>query len=220
MAQSSIVRLARTTAVAVFASFAVAGGAAVAQEGGGEAACGSLQNHYGPFDYRTSTPQLRSTVEPFHLTPKVMLLREGQTGTLGHDIGYTLRAFPNHPKALLALSRLALREKRSMLAGAIYTIECFFDRAIRFAPDDPMVRMLWGMHLARSGSPKQAKEALDKASELGSPNDADLQYNLGLGYLEISEWELARKSAKLAYENGFPLPGLRDRLRRAGQWQD
>lgn len=212
-------RRASSAAVLVVALFGVAP-PAVADFAGGEAACGAVTNHYGPFDYRTSTAALRATVEPFHLTPKVEMLKEGQTGTLGHDIGYTLRAFPNHPRALLALSRLALREKRSMLPGAIYTVECFFDRAIRFAPDDPTVHMLWGMHLARSGARAEAKKALDRSSELGSRDDANLQYNLGLAYAEIEDYESARAAARRAYGGGFSLPGLRDRLKRAGQWRE
>ena len=195
-------------------------GSAEAKFAGGQAVCGAVTNHYGPFDYRTSTPELRATVEPFHLTTKVLMLREGQTGTLGHDIGYTLRAFPNHPTALTLMSRLAIREGRSLLPGAIYSVECFFDRAERFAPDDPTVYLLWGLHLARSGNHADAPAALDRAAELGSENDAPFQYNLGLGYLEVKRYEQARAAAQRAYSQGFPLPGLRDRLKKAGQWKE
>ena len=60
-----------------------------------------LHNAFGPFDYRTATKDKLKLVESYHFTPKVESLIGGQSGTLGADIDYTLRAFPNHPRALL-----------------------------------------------------------------------------------------------------------------------
>jgi predicted Zn-dependent protease len=183
------------------------------------AMCGDLRNHYGPFDYRTQSMEQRDLVERHHFTTQVEQLRAGEsTAVIGSDINYTLNVFPNHPRALQAMSRLALREKRAQPAGADYTIDCYFERAIRFQPSDPGPYLVYGLHLARSSKPKQAVQALTVAAEL-SPADANVHYNLGLAYLEVKEYDNALKHAKIAYEAGFPLDGLRNRLKQAGKWK-
>jgi hypothetical protein len=76
--------------------------------------CGSLENGYGPFDYRKTDAARRSIVEKFHFTSKVETLRGGSTAsTPGGDLAYTLRAFPNHPSALMATIRFAEQTKRN-----------------------------------------------------------------------------------------------------------
>src|SRR6266513_2811729 len=109
--------LRRTILCAVFCGFAaVVPGQTLAQGTQGatgiEDDCGDpFQNAYGPFDYRTATQAQKVLVESNHFTRPVETLQSGLTGTPGHDIGYTLRAFPNHPRALLAMVRLAQRDK-------------------------------------------------------------------------------------------------------------
>ncbi len=184
-----------------------------------ETACGPLTNGWGPYDYRSATPAQLANVEPFHFTPKVEALIEGETATLGWDIAWTLHSFPNHHRALRAMSRLGLREKREQLRGAKYSVECYFERAIRYSADDPVPYALHGLHLAKLGNPAAAERALDQSAALSS-GDANLHYNLGLGYAELRLNDKALEHAKRAYDAGFPLPGLRDRLRKAGVWRD
>lgn len=181
--------------------------------------CGALENAFGPFDYRTAPAATINVVERFHFTEQVAALRSGQSGPLGADLSYTLRAFPNHPQALLSLSRLALREKSSQIAYMEYSVDCWFDRAARFRPDDPMPRMIAGTYLARLGRTAEALAELDRAASSGD-DDANLNYNLGLGYLEVKKYDKAMAHARQAYAAGFPLPGLRDRLVKAGAWKE
>src|SRR5678816_4417104 len=69
----------------------------------GPSACGPLANAYGPFDYRTDrTGTTLSIVEDNHFTPAVEQLISGITSSVGGEIDYTLRAFPNHHRALLS----------------------------------------------------------------------------------------------------------------------
>src|SRR5689334_5467108 len=76
-------------------------------------ACGKLENHYGPFDYRTTSKKNLELVESFHFTPKVEKGIGGNTSiTAGGDLNYTLRVFPNHHRALAALIRLSELEHR------------------------------------------------------------------------------------------------------------
>jgi tetratricopeptide (TPR) repeat protein len=182
--------------------------------------CGDLRNHYGPFDYRTQTAAQRGVVERAHFTPQVEQLRAGQSTTvIGADIAYTLRVFPNHPRALNALSRLALRDKLAQPRGADYPVECYFERAIRFQPQDPGPYLVYGMHLSRAGQHQKAVEAIQFAAQL-APDDANVNYNLGLAYFELKDYENALKHAERAYAAGFPLDGLRRMLKKAGKWQE
>ena len=106
-------------------------------------ACGELKNPFGPFDYRIATPEDKDVVERRHFTSRVEHLVQGQTVTHpGGDIEYTLRAFPNHPRALFAMVRLGEKENRDKPIGSPYTISCWFDRAIRFTPNDGAVRLV------------------------------------------------------------------------------
>src|ERR1700682_2471287 len=104
--------------------------------------CGSLNNHYGPFDYRSGRD--RSIVEKFHFTPKVENLVGGNTSmTPGGDLNYTLRVFPNHHRALMSLIRFAEEEKKDPPSEMEFSVACWFDRAERFQPDDAVVK---GLH--------------------------------------------------------------------------
>jgi tetratricopeptide (TPR) repeat protein len=183
------------------------------------AQCGGLQNAYGPYDYRTATEFQKQLVEGAHFTPQVESLQRGiNNRQFGGDIDYTLRAFPNHPRALLAMKRLGDRERKAKARGATYPVECYFDRAVRFAPDDPAVRVVFGHYLIDKGDAAGARKQLELAREKAHDN-ANLSYNLGLAYFDLKDYALAREYAKRAYELGFPLDGLKKKLQQAGQWQ-
>ncbi|BAP87966.1 TPR repeat protein [Burkholderiales bacterium GJ-E10] len=182
-------------------------------------ACGSLRNAYGPYDYRTIPPRSLYLVEMRHFPPQVETLQRGSTGTIGADLDYALRAIPNHPRILLAMMRLARRDHTEQPSGSRYSVQCWFDRAVQFAPDDPMVRMLYGNYLIEKGKPSAALEQLRVADKLAT-DDANLQYNLGLAYFKLKKYDLASGHARKAYAAGFPLPGLRDMLSSVGEWRD
>jgi tetratricopeptide (TPR) repeat protein len=101
--------------------------------------------------------------------------------------------------------------------GAGYSIECFFERGMRFKPDDGMVRMVYGIYLSQSGNIKKAITQIVEADRL-EPNNSNINYNLGLLYLKNKDYEKAIYHAKIAYGLGFSLPGLRDMLIKSGRW--
>lgn len=160
-----------------------------------------------------------SVVENFHFTPSIEQLIPGKNGLLGTDISYTLEHFPNHPRALAAISRLALRDKNRKPVGARYTVECYFDRALRFRPDDARVHSLYGAYLLATGRTDIALEQLEESARL-EPENPTAHYNLGLLYLKKKDYDKARASAQKAYSMGFPLPGLKNKLTAAGEWRD
>jgi tetratricopeptide (TPR) repeat protein len=55
----------------------------------------------------------------------------------------------------------------------------------------------------------------NKSTEFGS---AEINYTLGLLYADQQRYDVARECARRAYALGYPLPGLMNRLKRAGQW--
>jgi tetratricopeptide (TPR) repeat protein len=178
--------------------------------------CGALAG----YDYTNSENKgYLLTVEQYHFTPNVEALRSGNSATIGGDLSYTLMMFPNHHRALAALGNFTLKEKTLKPYGARYSVECFFDRAIRFKPTDGMVRMVYGNYLLKAGQRDKAIEQLNVAVDL-EPEDPTINYNLGLLYMQKKDYELAKTYAKKAYELGFPLPGLKNQLIKAGKWED
>lgn len=190
--------------------------AAYGQSSPAASGCGTLENAYGPFDYRTDKSKL-GIVEKFHFGPAQESLTAGDG--LGGDLDYTLRAFPNHHRALMAMMKLGAREKRAQATRANYTVECYMIRAETFRPDDAMVKVIYGMFLIQAGRTGDAVIKLEAARELDSQN-ANVHYNLGLVYADLKQYDKALESAQLAYGAGFPLPGLKNKLKRAGKWRE
>jgi Flp pilus assembly protein TadD len=172
------------------------------------------------YDYTNpEDKKMLATVEAFHFTSDVENLRAGATGTIGADLNYTLLMFPNHHRALAAMGKLAHREKILKPKGAQFSIECFFDRAIRFKPNDAMVRMVYATYLLQAAQTDRATEQYRVAVDL-QPEDPTINYNLGLLYMKKKDYAQAKTYAKKAYDLGFPLPGLKNQLIQAGKWDD
>lgn len=184
--------------------------------------CGELVNAYGPFDYRRANTDYADSirlVEHAHFTPDVEAGIKGNSGTVGADLDYTLRAFPNHTRALTSMGRLGILQKSLRLPGANYPVECYYDRAIRFAPDDGTVRAAYGSYLFAKGQSDLAMKMFTQAADL-EPENASINYNAGLAYVKSKDYVLANKYAQKAYSLGFPLPGLKTQLVNAGKWDE
>jgi len=181
--------------------------------------CGKLANHYGPFDYRTDKGNL-PIVEGAHFTEEVERGLHGNTATeIGGDLDYTLRAFPNHHRALATLANVSLRDKALKLPQMKYPAECYFMRAVQFAPTDAIVRGLYGSYLYSHGMQDQALVQYKEAISL-DPDSPMLNYNIGLAYLKKNDFPRALEHAHKAYTQGYPLPGLKNQLIKAGKWTE
>lgn len=192
--------------------------AAALGQGAGD--CPPYVKHNPGGDYTDADDrQGLAVVENFHFTPEVERLARGATGALGADISYTLEHFPNHHRALSALTRLALRDKNRKPHGARYTVDCFFERATGWRPQDARVRTLYGSYLLALGQGDAALRQLEEAARL-EPDNPTAHYNLGLLYLKNKDYDKARASAHKAYAMGFPLSGLKNKLSAAGEWRD
>ncbi|MFN0163525.1 MAG: ABC transporter permease [Burkholderiales bacterium] len=180
--------------------------------------CGPLANAYGPYDYWVNKAEL-PIVDSNHFTPEVETLQRGKSSSIGGDLDYTLRAFPNHARALVAMVNLGVKERTAKPSGSRYTVECWLIRAIQFRPNDATARVIYASFLSKAGRRPQAVKELEAAEAAGatSPN---FHYNLGLAYLDVGDFEKSLDHAHKAYLGGFNLPGLKSRLLKAGKWRD
>jgi tetratricopeptide (TPR) repeat protein len=199
--------------------------AALAQQAavrGGEAPnqrCGPIfTNHYGPFDYRSQREPLK-VVEEFHYTARVEAGMGGATGPIGGDLNYTLMASPNHHRALMTLTRVLERGRTDRIQGMQWGIDCYFDRAIRFKPDDTVVRVLFAQYLHKNKRTSEATAQLDAAVPLAADNPFS-HYNIGLMYLEIGQPDKALVQAHKAAALGFARQELAEQLKRINKWQE
>ena len=180
--------------------------------------CGPLANHYGPFDYRTQQDKLK-IVEDSHFTPQVEALIKGSSGAIEADIGYTLTAFPNHPRALMAMARLGEKLKTPHPRYTRYSVACYFDRAIRFAPSDTVVRILYARFLAKQARLSDALTQLDVAATQAKDNPFS-HYNIGLAFFDLGQYDKALVQAHSAAAMGFERTELMDKLKGVNQWQE
>lgn len=178
--------------------------------------CGYLANAYGPFDFRTATFGQIDIVEKYHFNADVENLKTGiSTAYVVNELDYTLRALPNHPRALSAVVRYELsggQFNTVQIKGA----ECYLRRALTLASDDATVYLIYGNYLFKSGQIAKADEMYANALRL-SPDSAETAYNAGLYYVAKGDLDKAESLAKVAYDQGYPLPGLRKQIDAAKQ---
>lgn len=188
---------------------------------------------YGPFDYTDPNQHVTpksggvssiKSVENFHFTPKVESLRGGATSIDAYgDLVYTINAFPNHHRALWAMSRYYLRalnkvglevlQGRERAAASPAPPECFFNRAKLFAPNDHVIEFIYGLYLHKRGDLDMALEKYQVA-EQKLASHSELIYNMGLLHLDMGNLDKAKEYAAKAAKLKYPLRGLENRIKR------
>lgn len=171
----------------------------------------------GPFDYR-SNPQVLTMVETHHFGPEVENLIRSKTRFSG-DLSFVLHAFPNHHRALAAMIRYAMREKSTRPGELDYTVECYFVRAVKFRPEDLVVRMLFADYLSRIGRTADAVAQLDYVVN-GAEDSGLTLYNVGLLYFQMGRYGDALELAHKARALGMQRTDLIDRLKAKGEWRE
>lgn len=172
----------------------------------------------GPFDYRNQRQSL-GTVENNHFIPQIENLVRGKTSSLAAELSFVLHAYPNHHRALVSLMRYGLREKSARPGDLDYTVDCYFERALRFRSDDLIVRMLYADQLGRTNRVTDAAAQLEFV-RASAPDNPMTQYNVGLLYFQIGRYKEALAQAHAAAALGMPRTDLRDKLVAKGQWSD
>lgn len=182
--------------------------------------CRGKGQGYGPFDYTNPVHVARNlpVVETYHFTPEVERLEKGKSSYVLGDLDYTLRAFPNHHRALFAVIRVATEPghlKRRGMGTMDTPPECYLQRALAFKPNDGKVELLYGLYLHKKGHLDDAESHYRRAVKL-MPRSAEAWYNLGLLLTDKEKYAEAVPMAEKAYKYGYPLAGLRRRLAAAG----
>lgn len=175
-----------------------------------------LENHYGPYDF--TNPQHADrfpVVLKRHFTDEIRLLTAHKARS---DLDYTLRAIPNHLPALASMSKLQRRwKKNNVTFNDVYSAECYFKRAMYFAPRDNNVRYLFAFHQHQVGALKSAETLYLNVLE-SNANNIEAHYNLGLLLVDMGKLEAAKEHAQIAYAANFPLEGLKNKLIEQGFW--
>lgn len=210
------------TRLALLAALLLPPAAAQAQAGAISSCGNPFRNHYGPFDYRKAGQEKKRMVEGAHFTPGVESMTKPSKTTfreMAGDVAYTLHVFPNHHRALITMTRLGERYKTAQAPGAPYTVDCYYQRAVTFTPDDTVVRALYAQFLAKNNQRDMALQQL--AVGVHHAGDSPIShFNLGLVYFDLGEYGPAQAQAKRARALGMPRMELIDRLKTAGRWTE
>jgi len=184
-----------------------------------DAECGVMHrvDFMPPMDYRTDEKKLLKNVEFNHFAPNVETLTKPMFQYFGSDISYTLHAFPNHARALLTLMRLGEKERTEQPKGLPYTIDCFMRRALRFRPDDPVVRMIYVNYMIKKGRLQEATAQLDYVALKDEDGNPMTQMNIGLLFLDMKAYDRANAQQQRLEAMGFPEQELKRQLTAAGK---
>lgn len=131
------------------------------------------------------------------------------------DLSYTLYRVPNHPEALLMLSQLSLNSAQNLVTSD-QAIK-YFEKAIEYTPLQTTTYLLYGIHLHKIKEYSKAIEQYKIAIQL-NPDNVEAHYNLGLSYIATKNYNKAKYHAQKAYENNFPLNGLKNKLVNLKHW--
>lgn len=170
-----------------------------------------MHRDYYQAQLNRNNQELLRNVEKHHLQQGIDRMNEGRFDNAVAEFDFILRYYPNHPRALLLMGELSRKMDKPGQAHE------YFAKALNLFPHNPATYSVYGIFLQRSGDLGGAIEQYSKALER-NPNHSEVHYNIGLAYLESGEPEKAREHAVRAYELGYPLPGLRDQLSKAGHW--
>lgn len=178
-------------------------------------------------DYRRNdhaTNVLRGKVEGAHFTKGVQRGEYGNAGSLEGDLDYVLNKFPNHPKALLVAARNQMKPdynpRHQYRKDRTWSKkECYFQHALRRAPDDPSVHLVIAIFYHEFGNYEVAARHYQRAIQFG-PKNPESHYNYGLFLIDVGHADKALKHAQQAYAMGYPLEGLKNRLKRQKVWKE
>lgn len=92
----------------------------------------------------------------------------------------------------------------------------FFDTAITGCATCDVGYQAEAMYYRTRGDLAAARQVLEAGDKALDGESSQLHYTLGLVLLDLKEFAAAQEQARSAYRLGYPLPGLRDRLAKAG----
>jgi len=180
--------------------------------------CTGKNQGYGPYDYTNPTHRKKKlpTITESHFDKEVETLK-GRLASISGDIDYTLRAFPNHHRALYAISRFHLRNPDLRNMTITPAAECYFQRAIKFAPQDYRSMQLYANYLIKRKQSGMAQDVYKRALTIKNA-PPEINYALGLLYVDLKKYDEAVEQAKIAYDAGLKKTKLARKLKEVNRW--
>lgn len=131
-----------------------------------------------------------------------------------YESRFTLDRIPtNHPMYAEILTHMGMVERERGNSGAALE---YFERAITTHPKLPGGYQGQALLYRDQQKLAMAREVLLAGNAATEGQNVEIAYFLGLVLFDMKDYEGAREHAGRAYELGYPLPGLRDKLARAG----
>lgn len=133
------------------------------------------------------------------------------------ESNYTLRSVkPSSPLFTSIHANLARVEQA---LGNIEGAEEYYNRAMQALPLDPLPYI--GLAILQRDTKRLslARETLEKGLAATEGKSLEIHYNLGLICFELKDNDCAQQHAQVAYDGGYPLPGLKRKLAERGLMQ-
>jgi len=185
--------------------------------------CQGLGSGYGPYDYINPAHKHKMPiVESYHFTREVENHTKGKSGSIAGDLDYTLRAIPNHHKALLSTIRYQLKLNNNLLQKKkklLTPIECYLQRGINFNPKDVGTLALYAYYLKKLKRYNKSEKIFQKALEI-EPDNTKIQYTYSLLLIKLKLYEKALELAQKVYKKkGAPI-ALKKQLIKLDIWKE
>jgi len=205
---------------------------------------------FGPYDYYKPPKGALQLVESAHMGTVIAgdRYRKNWCAYFG-NLDYTLRAFPNHPEALVLMaeylderspcstnaSRTGTSGRSPLeIAAAIESgawrernADYYFERATSYKAKDaptakvdyPETRVLYGKFLYTHRRPDDALTQFKEVIKR-QHRSAEAHYYVGLILFEKNDTKAAKQQFKTAQEMGQPPAELKTKLINIGQWRE
>ena len=143
------------------------------------------------------------------------LWKEDLTLALGESEYAVQRIPPSNPVhwKMLTIQARVLYERGNKEQGSDA-----LKQIIRRKPDLADGYVVLGNFLYKDGKYDEARKVLQDGLDKVPKPSAEMHYFLGMILLKQGSFDSAREQAQKAYKLGYPLPGLRNRLKAEGHW--
>jgi tetratricopeptide (TPR) repeat protein len=169
-----------------------------------------IYNYYDPSEKAQKDLRI---VQKYHLGKAMNHLKEGRPTAAFSQFAFIVRYFPNYPEVLQHMVQIAAPRKNMRQQMEEYLI-----KAVKIYPEAYPTYVIYGDFLQKVGEMSRAIKQYNIALQY-DPNFSEAHYHLGLAYFKLKEYQLANVHAHKAYILGYPLPGLREMLKKVGEWK-
>jgi tetratricopeptide (TPR) repeat protein len=134
------------------------------------------------------------------------------------ESGYTLRNVTPASSLFTAINTNLARVAQAQ--GKIPLAEEYLNDAIKARPTDPLAYIGLALLYRDTKRLAAARQILETGMTATGSKSVELHYNLGVMCLELKDETCAVEHAQVAYADGYPLPGLKNKLIKQGLWRD